>query len=155
MTGGLPSWPRRLRTPLAIVPLVVLAALVASADERSRLLYPAGFLLTQLATALVILTALRPGRLAEDRRRLTDIADVDRADTELLVAKQPLVVRRHVVLDQVSVAINLADQVGFVASYVKITMPDLTIVVWPHRVVALANMRHDMNVLGKPFRWSC
>jgi hypothetical protein len=39
--------------------------LVAAADERSRLLYPAGFLLTQLATALVILTALRPGRLAE------------------------------------------------------------------------------------------
>jgi peptidoglycan/LPS O-acetylase OafA/YrhL len=65
VTGGLPSWPRRLRAPLAVIPILVLAALVAAADERSRLLYPAGFMLTQVATALVILTALRPGRLAE------------------------------------------------------------------------------------------
>jgi peptidoglycan/LPS O-acetylase OafA/YrhL len=64
VTGGLPAWPHRLRAPLAIAPLVVLAALVAAADERSRLLYPAGFLATQVATALVILTALRPGPLA-------------------------------------------------------------------------------------------
>ena len=65
LAGGLPSWPRRLRTPMAIIPLVALAVLVAGADERSRLLYPAGFIATQTATALVILTALRPGRLAQ------------------------------------------------------------------------------------------
>ena len=63
-TGGLPAWPHRLRGPLAIIPLAMLATLVAAVDERSRLLYPAGFLATQAATALVILTALRPGRLA-------------------------------------------------------------------------------------------
>jgi hypothetical protein len=41
-----------------------LALLFASTAEQSRLLYPLGFLATQLATAIVIVAALRPGAVA-------------------------------------------------------------------------------------------
>ena len=45
------------------VAAVVFLALVLFARETSRLLYPAGFLLTQLATGTLIAVALRPGWL--------------------------------------------------------------------------------------------
>lgn len=42
-----------------------LCVLFIAADERARLLYPAGFLATELCTAAVIVAALRPGRPQE------------------------------------------------------------------------------------------
>jgi len=45
------------------VALVVLAFLALFASETSRLLYPAGFLMTQAATATLIIVSLRPGWL--------------------------------------------------------------------------------------------
>jgi peptidoglycan/LPS O-acetylase OafA/YrhL len=45
------------------VAVVVFVALMGFANETSRLLYPAGFLLTQLATGTIIAVALRPGWL--------------------------------------------------------------------------------------------
>ena len=50
----------QLASPVA---LGVLLALYAFANQTSRLLYPAGFLLTQAATATIIAVALRPGWL--------------------------------------------------------------------------------------------
>ncbi|HEV3351847.1 MAG TPA: acyltransferase family protein [Acidimicrobiales bacterium] len=49
----------------APVALAVLLALFIWANETSRLLYPAGFLLTQAATGTIIAVALRPGWLTE------------------------------------------------------------------------------------------
>lgn len=40
----------------------VLCVLFVAADERARLLYPGGFLLTQIATAMVIVAVFGPGR---------------------------------------------------------------------------------------------
>jgi peptidoglycan/LPS O-acetylase OafA/YrhL len=45
------------------VAVAVLVALVVWANETARLLYPAGFLLTQAATGTIIAVALRPGWL--------------------------------------------------------------------------------------------
>jgi peptidoglycan/LPS O-acetylase OafA/YrhL/lysophospholipase L1-like esterase len=50
----------QLAGPLAVA---VFLGLVAFANETSRLLYPAGFLLTQAVTATMIAVALRPGWL--------------------------------------------------------------------------------------------
>jgi lysophospholipase L1-like esterase len=50
----------QLAAPVAVG---VFVALVLFANETSRLLYPAGFLLTQAATAAIIVVALRPGWL--------------------------------------------------------------------------------------------
>ncbi|MBV8979978.1 MAG: acyltransferase, partial [Acidimicrobiia bacterium] len=47
--------------PVAVVAFV---ALMGFANETARLLYPAGFLLTQLATGTIIAVALRPGWLS-------------------------------------------------------------------------------------------
>jgi hypothetical protein len=47
----------------APIALAVLLALMVFARETSRLLYPAGFLLTQAATGTIIAVALRPGWL--------------------------------------------------------------------------------------------
>jgi peptidoglycan/LPS O-acetylase OafA/YrhL len=55
---------RTMTTQLAgPVALAVLFVLYAFANETSRLLYPAGFLLTQAATGTIIAVALRPGWL--------------------------------------------------------------------------------------------
>jgi peptidoglycan/LPS O-acetylase OafA/YrhL len=55
--------PRRL--PLAgLAAAAGLVVLFARADDQARWLYPAGFLLTQAATAVLITRALRPGRVA-------------------------------------------------------------------------------------------
>ena len=82
-----------------------------------------------------------------DVRRL----HIDRADAELLVAEQAFVVGRHVVLDQERVAIDPADEVGLVAPRVEIAVPDLSVIVRPDRVVALADMHEHVDVVGQAF----
>ena len=52
-------------------------------------------------------------------------------------------------LDQVAVAVDLADQVGLVAPGVEIAVADLAVVVRPDRIVALADMHHHVHVLGQ------
>ena len=79
--------------------------------------------------------------------------DVDRADTELLVAKQALIMRRHVVFDQVRVAIDSTDQIRLVTPSVKIAVSDLSVIIGPNRVVALADVHEHMDVVGKVLRW--
>ena len=53
----------RTGVALGTFEIVVFVALMGFANETSRLLYPAGFLLTQLATGTIIAIALRPGWL--------------------------------------------------------------------------------------------
>ena len=48
---------------------------------------------------------------------------IDGADAQLLVAEQTLIVRGHVVFDQIKVAIDLANKIGLVAAGVEIAMP--------------------------------
>ena len=91
---------------------------------------------------------MRPDPLGDllsrlDVRRL----HVDRADAELLVAEQSFVVRRHVVFDQVRVAVDPADEVRLVASRVEVAVSDLTVVVWADGVVALADVNGDVDVV--------
>ena len=76
---------------------------------------------------------------------------IDGADAELFVAEQSLIVRGHVVFDQIEVAIDLANKIGLVATGVEIAMPDLAVVIGSDRVVALANMHAHMHVVGKIF----
>src|ERR1700738_2913897 len=71
---------------------------------------------------------------------------VDGADAKLLVAEVLFVVRRHIVFDEIAVTIDLADKIGFVSSLVEIAVADLSIVVGPYCVIALADVNHDMNV---------
>src|SRR5437868_1454337 len=54
-------------------------------------------------------------------------------------------------LDQIGVALDLANQVGLVAAGVKISMPNLPIIVGAYRIVSLADMYGNMDVLGKTF----
>src|SRR5581483_179899 len=54
------TWATQLLAPVAAAMFV---ALVVFAPETSRLVYPLGFLLTQAATATMIVIALRPGWL--------------------------------------------------------------------------------------------
>ena len=55
--------------------------------------------------------------------------NVDRADTELFVAKALLVVRRHIVFDEIPVTLNFTYEIGLVAALVEIAMANLSIVV--------------------------
>jgi hypothetical protein len=41
---------------------------------------------------------------------------IDRSDTKLLIAQQPLVMSGHIVLNQVRIAVDLANEIGLVAS---------------------------------------
>ncbi|MDQ6928763.1 MAG: acyltransferase [Actinomycetota bacterium] len=50
---------------LSLVAVATLLALMVVVGERSRFLYPTGFLLTEAVTALLIVLALRPGWLSE------------------------------------------------------------------------------------------
>jgi peptidoglycan/LPS O-acetylase OafA/YrhL len=67
LAGHADPAPRRRRRVVATAAgyagLLGLGVLFVVSHERARLLYPLGFLATQLATALVIAQALRPGRL--------------------------------------------------------------------------------------------
>ena len=75
------------------------------------------------------------------------VLHVHRADAELLVAEQSFVVVRHVVLDEIGRAFDLADQVGLVAAGVEIAVADLPVVFLADGVVALADVRRDMDVV--------
>ena len=78
--------------------------------------------------------------------------NIDRADAELLVPEQALERVCPVVLDQVGVAFDLADQVGLVAARIEISMPDLPIIMRADRVVSLADVDGDMDVLREDLR---
>ena len=74
------------------------------------------------------------------------VLHVDSADTKLFVSKVLFVVRRHIVLDEIAVTLDVADKISFVAPLVEIAVADLSIVVGPYCVIALADVNHDMNV---------
>src|ERR1700681_2366538 len=83
-------------------------------------------------------------RLDPRRDRLSGldlgVLHIHGADADLLVADQPFIVGRHVVLDQIRGALDLANKVGLVATMVKISMANLTVVLLADGVVALAHM---------------
>ena len=58
--------------------------------------------------------------------------------------------RRHIVFDHITVAGDVAHEVGLVPPLIKIAVPDLSVVIGAHRVVALTDVHHDMHVLGEP-----
>src|SRR4051794_16699780 len=62
---------------------------------------------------------------------------VDRTHAELFITQVALVMRCHVVFNQITVADNPAHKVGLVAPLVKITMTDLPVVIRANRVVSL------------------
>ena len=76
---------------------------------------------------------------------------VNGADTKLFVAKVLLVVRRHIVFDEIAVTLNFADEIGLVAALVEIAVANLSIVIRAHGVIALADMNHHMNIIGQSF----
>ena len=77
--------------------------------------------------------------------------NIDRADAELLVPKEFPKGIGPIVLNQVRIAFDPADEICLIASRVKISMPNLTIIVRAYRVVTLADMDRNMNVLGQVF----
>src|SRR5436305_15116071 len=64
--------------------------------------------------------------------------NVNGADTELLVAEMIFIVRRHIVFDEIAVTFDFANKIGLVAPLVKIAVPNLSIVIGAHGVIALA-----------------
>ena len=75
--------------------------------------------------------------------------DIDRADAELLVSEHAFKSICPVMLDKNRSAFDLADQVGLVAAGIKISMPDLPIIMRADRIVALADVDGHMDVFGK------
>jgi hypothetical protein len=69
--------------------------------------------------------------------------------TQLFVAEKPLVMGRHVMFDKVSVAIDLANEVRFVPPGVEIAVANLTIIIGPDCIIALAYVHHHVDVVGK------
>ena len=68
----------------------------------------------------------------------------------LLVAKATFEMRRHMVFDDITVAGDVAREVGLLPPLIKIAVPDLSVVIGAHRVVALTDVHHNMHVLGEP-----
>ena len=91
----------------------------------------------------------------DDFSRAIVLSPQDRAAhyyrAQLFVAKQTLIMRGHIVFDEIEVAIDLADKIGLVATGVKIAMPDLSIIIGSDRIIALANMYAYMHVVGEIF----
>ena len=54
-------------------------------------------------------------------------------------------------LDQVGIAVDLTNQVGFIAAHIKISMPNLPIIMRAYCIVSLADMHSNMNVFGETF----
>jgi len=71
---------------------------------------------------------------------------VDGTDAKLLVAEVLFIVRRHIVLDEIAVTLDVAYKIGFVAPLIEIAVADLSVVIGPYCVIALADVYHDMNV---------
>ena len=74
--------------------------------------------------------------------------NIDRADAELLVPEEFLKGIGPIMLDQVRIAFNLADEIGLITSCIEISVPNLTIIVRAYRVVTLADMDGNMNIRG-------
>ena len=74
---------------------------------------------------------------------------IDSADAELLVSEALLIVRRHVVLDQIAIALDAANEISLVAADIEVAMADLPVIIGADRVVALTDMHHDVHVLGQ------
>ena len=55
---------------------------------------------------------------------------------------------RHIMFDEIEVAVDLTDEIGLVTASVEITVTDLSVIVWSDGIVALANMHADMHVVG-------
>jgi hypothetical protein len=76
--------------------------------------------------------------------------NIDRAHTELLPTKTPFIVRSHVVFNKIPVTSDLAHKIGFVASLVEITVPDLAVIVRTHGVISLTDVHHHMHIIRQP-----
>src|SRR5579871_1648726 len=84
---------------------------------------------------------MRPDPIDDYRRRL-DIRSlhIDRTHSELLVSQESFEFSYAVMLDQIGMAIHLANQVCLVAAGIEITMPDLAVIIRTNRIVALADV---------------
>src|ERR1700730_9651609 len=58
--------------------------------------------------------------------------------------------RCHVMLDQKTIAFDLADQIRLVPAGVKIAVTDLPVVIRADRIIALANMDQNVHIIRKP-----
>jgi hypothetical protein len=54
-------------------------------------------------------------------------------------------------LNQISIAFDLADQIRLIAAGVEIAVPDLPVIIGANRVIALADMNQNVHIIGKPF----
>ena len=77
--------------------------------------------------------------------------NIDRADAELLVPEEFPKGIGPIMLDQVRLAFDLADEIRLITSRIKISVPNLPIIVRAYRVVTLADMDRNMNILGQVF----
>src|SRR5271166_1418502 len=68
------------------------------------------------------------------------ILHIDRANAQLLVTQQTLEMRSHVMLNQITVAFDFADQIRLVPARIEIAMTDLPVVIGADCVIALADM---------------
>jgi hypothetical protein len=73
--------------------------------------------------------------------------NINGTDTELFVAQMGFVVRRHVMLNEKAVTFDLANQVRFVTPRIEIAVSYLAIIVGTDRVIALANVDHQVHVV--------
>ena len=80
------------------------------------------------------------------------ILHIDRPDAKLLIAKEPMKVRRHVMLDQERIAVDRGDDIRLVSAGIEIAMANLTIIIGTDGVVALADMNQDMNIVRQVLR---
>jgi hypothetical protein len=76
------------------------------------------------------------------------ILHIDRADAKLSVPQQPFVVRGHVVLDQETVAIDPCDDIRLISASVEVAVAYLAVIVGPDRIISLAYMHQDVNIIG-------
>src|ERR1700676_562169 len=74
-----------------------------------------------------------------DIRRL----HVDRSDAKLFIAELTLIIVCHIVLDQIRIGLNLADEISLVPARVEITMSYLSVVVRADRIISLTDMHQD------------
>lgn len=77
--------------------------------------------------------------------------NVDGSNPQLSIPQVTLKVRGHIMLDQIGIAFDPANQVRLVAPFIEIAVTDLAVVIWANRIVALANMDGHMNVVGNIF----
>ena len=73
--------------------------------------------------------------------------NVDGSYTQLPIAQEILIMRCHVVLYEVSIAFDLAHEIGLIAPDVEIAVANLTVIVGADCVITLANVDHYMHVI--------